>query len=68
MNNNGKTIIDVLVFLKKISELVVITIDIIIKNKIKPMAPYLEKKDTFSIAFAVFKLLEIFGNVNNTIK
>jgi hypothetical protein len=57
MNNNGKTIIDVLVFLKNISGLVVMITDIIIKNKIKPMPPYLEKKETLSNAFVVFKPL-----------
>jgi hypothetical protein len=57
MNSNGKTIIEVLVFLKKRSGLVEMIIDIVTKNKIKQIPPYLEKKETFSTTFVLFKLL-----------
>jgi hypothetical protein len=45
--------IEVVVFLKKTSGYFVITIDIITKNKINPIPPYLEKNDKFTNPFGL---------------
>ena len=53
INNNGKIMIEVVVFLKKVSGYFVMTTDIITKNKINPIPPYLEKNDNFSNPFGL---------------
>jgi len=57
INNNGKIMIEVVVFFKKVSGYLVMTIAITTKNKINPMPPYLEKNEVFSNAFALLKPL-----------